>query len=100
MKIKINDKLIGVDGITPITSPDTKAALTLKDVCINSILSPIQDEDQKAKYEKYELYKKLRDAKADIELTAEQIVLLKNCVGKFQPPLIMGQVFDLLEKTK
>lgn len=100
MKIKINEKLIGVDGITPITGPETNAALTLKDVCINSILSPIQEDDQKAKYEKYELYKVLRDAKAEVELAAEQIVLLKKCVGKFQPPLVMGQVFDMLEKTK
>ena len=98
MKLKLNEKLIGIDGIKPIISPETNAALTLKDICINSILSPLQDDDQKAKYEKYELYKILRDAKVDAELTAEHIVLLKKCIGKFQPQLVMGQCFDLLEK--
>ena len=97
MKILINQKLLGLDGKTPIINPD-KSFLTLKDVCVNSILSPLQEDDQKAKYEKYELYKILRDANTEVELTAEHIVLLKKCIGKFQPPLVMGQCFDLLEK--
>jgi hypothetical protein len=96
MKIKINEKLKGVDGKDIITG--TNAAMTLKDVCISSILSPIQDDDEKKKFEKYEIYKLLRDAKIEVTLTAEQIAVVKKAVGKFQPPLVMGQCFELLEK--
>jgi hypothetical protein len=98
MKVKINEKIKGIDGVQPVISPDTKVELTLRDVCVSSILTPMQDDDQKSKYEKYELFKKLRDAKVEVELTAAEIVLIQKCIGKFQPALILGQCFEMLEK--
>lgn len=96
MKIKIDEKLRNIDGSDIVMG--NAPAMTLKEICITSILSPIQDEDEKKKYEKYEIFKLLRDAKSEVTLTAEQITVVKKAIGKFQPPLIMGQCFDLLEK--
>ena len=98
MKIKINKEIKGVDGINSIINSDTKKALTLKDVCINAVLMPMQEDDWKKKFEKWEIFKKLRDAKEEVDLSVEQISIIKNAVGKFQPPLIMGQVFEMIEK--
>ena len=95
MKIRMNQQLIGVDK-KPIVKPGNPP-MTLKDICIGSILTPIEGDDEKKKFEKYEIFKKIRDAKAETELKAEEIVVIKKAIGKFQPPLIMGQCFEMLE---
>jgi len=92
MKIKINTQLTGAEG--KLIDP----ALTLKEVCINSILTPIQEDKEKTKLDKYDIFKKLRDAKIEVELKAEEIVVIKKAIGLLQPPLIMGQCFEMLEK--
>jgi hypothetical protein len=96
MKIKINEELKNINGESIIQGG--LSPMTLRDVCITSILSPIQEDDQKKKYEKYEIFKKLRDAKEEVILMTEEIAVIKNAIGKLQPPLIMGQCFELLEK--
>jgi hypothetical protein len=96
MKIKIDEQLKDVEG-KPIIS-NGRAPLTLRDVCINSILSPIDGDDEVKKYAKYEIFKKLRNAKDEAILTVEEIAVIKKMIGRFQPPLILGQCFELLEK--
>jgi hypothetical protein len=95
MKVKINQELKDAEGNSIVNGKNLK--LLLKDVCIASILSPIQGDEEKAKLDKYEIYKKLRDAKQEVELTAEEITLLKKAIGKLQPQLIMGQCFEMIE---
>jgi RNase P/RNase MRP subunit p30 len=95
MKIKISEVLKNYDGSDIINDNTPK---TLRDVCITSLLSPLQEDDEKKKLEKYEIFKLLRDEKHEVTLTAEQISIIKRAVGKFQPQLIMGQCFELLEK--
>ena len=104
MKLKINQELKDAEGKSIIPA-EGRPKLLLKDVCITSILSPIKDDDEKSKFSKYEIYKKLRDAKKDrdresvlVDLTAEEIALLKKCIAFFQPQLIKGQCFEMIEK--
>jgi hypothetical protein len=97
MKLKINQELKDAEGKS-IIAAEGRPKLLLKDVCITSILSPIKDDDEKTKFNKYEIFKKLRDVKTEVELTAEEIALLKKCIAFFQPQLIMGQCFEMIEK--
>lgn len=97
MKVQLNEKILSVDGTSPLNNPETGRILTLRDVCVNSLLSPIQEDNEVKKYEKYELFKKIRDASSEVELKAEEIVIIKKCIGHFQPPLILGQAYDLLD---
>jgi hypothetical protein len=99
MKIKINETLKGIDGVE-ILKGDKGHALTLKDICVNSVLTPIQEDDDRKKFEKYEIFKKVRDAKDFVELTVEEIALTKKAIGKIQPPLIMGQCYEMLENNE
>ena len=109
MKIKINQVLLGVDD-KPLTNADDKTNLTLKDICINSLLAPVYDsnnkpEDGKKKVEKYEIYKLVKNAKMQdgsiwVVLTAEQITVIKKCIEEFQPQLILGQCFEMIEAVK
>jgi hypothetical protein len=94
MKIKINQKLLDALGKEIVNNA---TPLTLKDVCIGSILTPIDGDDEKKKFEKYLIYKKLRDATDEADLTIEDLAIIKKGIGKFQPPLILGQCFELLE---
>jgi hypothetical protein len=99
MKVKINQKLFGADGVTPISdkkgtlpmvvykkmislkedsvlnlnynevkecldSLEGEHPLTLRDVCVNSLLTPMDGDDEIKKYEKWEIFKKLRDLKS------------------------------------
>lgn len=99
MKIKINEALKGIDGVTPLPNPDGKGAnLTLKDIIIASLLSPIQGESEKEKLERYDAFKKVRDSSVEVDLKAEEVVIIKKTVGKFQPPLVMGQAFEMIDK--
>jgi hypothetical protein len=102
MKIKINQKLTDSEG-NEIILPG-KPAMTLKDVIVSSILQPKEQETQESKYEKYAIFKKIKDAKPEadttiaVDLKIEDIALIKKAIGELQPPLIMGQCFDILEQ--
>lgn len=95
MKVKLNEELKGVDGIE-ILKNDKGRPITLRDVCINSVLSPMEGDDDRKKFERYEIFKKIRDTE-DCVLSSEEITTLKKTIAKHNPPLIMGQCWDLLE---
>jgi hypothetical protein len=97
MKVKIDAKLMDADGKKPIVVDQSGTNLTLREVCIKSLLTPIKDEDERKKWKRYEIFKKVRDGADTIELKAEEIVLVKEYVGKTQPVLVMGQCWELLE---
>ena len=96
MKITVTTKLTGIDGKQLSITPNVP--LTLKDVCITSILTPVEGDGEKQKWEKYEIFKKLVEPTTLVELKAEEIAVIKKAIGRMQPPLIMGQCFELLEK--
>jgi len=99
MKIKLNQQLKSVDNKSPIIG-ERNEPLTLRNICINAVLAPIEGEDQKKKWEKYEIFKKLRDANDEVDLKVEEIVVIKNGIGRFNPPLILGQCFEMLEDIR
>lgn len=99
MKIKVNETLKGIDGVE-VLKGEKGRPLTLKDICINSILSPDQGDDDKKKFEKWEIFKKVRDANDFAELTVEEITIVKKSIGKIQPPLILGQCYEIIESSK
>lgn len=97
MKVNLNTPIYLHDGITELK--DNNKVVTMKDVCITSLLQPLQEDDQKSKWDKYSLYKKLKDfTEGILSLSTEEIMLIKTASGKVQPTLVMGQIFDNLEK--
>ena len=96
MKIKINEELKDAQGKS--IPGERGEVITLKEVCIVSILSVVQGDDQQTKMLKYDLFKKLREATVEVDLTAEEITVVKKAIAHFQPQLIMGQCFEMIEK--
>lgn len=97
MKIKFNQPILDEQD-EQIKVPG-KPNLTLRDVCVNSLLSNQQEDKEKEKFERYEVFQKIKKADKDgmVDLSTEEIVIIKKAVGVFQPPLLLGQAFNMLE---
>lgn len=102
MKITISTQLKQMDGIKPMPNLEKNGIpLTLKDVCMSALLIPTAKDDGKQKDADYKLFKeKLRDAGKEVELTAEEVARIKEKIGLTQPPLILGQAWEMLEKNQ
>jgi len=101
MKINVNQVLKNLAGETLKDNDGTGKAIdaTLKLAIINSVLAPVQNKNESGveKVKKYELAKKVY-ANDEIDLTAEEITLIKQRVGEVYAPLLVGQIFEMLEK--
>ena len=98
MVIKVDTLLKNMDGQVMKDMVDGEAVdATLRVAMVNAVLSPVERESGTDKVKKYELAKKIHNATDDVELTAEDISLIKGRVGEVFPALIVGQVFDILE---
>jgi len=115
MIVNLKHEILGIDD-KPIINPQTNLPRTLQSVIIGALLFPKgrrnpqtgaieQPEDtDKEKFEKYELYKRVKAVNVDvknadttIELTAEEISKIKKLIHEIEPQLIMGQCWDMLE---
>jgi len=115
MKINLKQNILGIDD-KPIISTQTNLPRTLKSVIIGALLFPKgrrnpqtgaieQPEDtDKEKFEKYELYKRVKAVNIDvknadttIELTAEEISKIKKLIHEIEQQLVMGQCWEKLE---
>ncbi len=97
MKININQVLTQLNG-QPIKDTDESGKAvdaTVRNALVNAVLLPEQNEKGTQKVLKYELAKKIYQAKEDVEVTAEEVVMLKRVVGEAFAPLIVGQLMEL-----
>jgi hypothetical protein len=99
MKVKVNQIILD-ENEKPIILKTGESAKTLKDVIVASITIPVQGEEEQIKMERYEVWKKLRGIKTEVDFSVEELALIKKYIGKFQPPIIMGQCFEMIEIGK
>ncbi len=105
MKVKVNVTLKTIDGneMKDVDGEGKAVDATLKLAIVNALLAPAQNEKGVDKVRTYELAKKVYSVDGDelVELSAEDITLIKEKVGEtFPSPLVVGQVFDLLEQKE
>lgn len=98
MKIDFSSQLLGLDG-KQIIMPDEKPAV-LSSVCVTALMAIYPDEVSLSGDEKYRRYKiaGLIYPGGAIEITAEDVALLKKLTAKCYGPLIVGPAHDALEK--
>ena len=109
MKIKINSIMKNAYG-DPLKSqrkkpkkkpedPDVFEEMILKDAMVNSLLGEYEGEKLtgELKLERYRLAMKIQDAKAEIEISSKEIVLIKDLIAKSWSPLISGQAWEMIE---
>lgn len=99
IEVDFDVKLTTIDG-KPFTGPDGKETeTTLASICQNALLAGYPDEQNLSGIEKvarYGMALKIRDEKK-WDLTATEVELLKKLVAKAFPPLIVGQVWAILD---
>lgn len=96
--LKPNGELAKANGkfvTRTVETPEDK--LELKQVCIESLLTDSPEENPDLKDAKYTLFKKFHEANGEIDITAEDLVLVKAQIRKVYSTFIMGQAHEMLE---
>jgi len=97
MKYDLSVKIVDIKG-QPIK--DSKIELTVKDICVQSLLANFESEkiDGVEKYKRFKLSQRLENNKNKvIGLNVEEVSLIKKLLGMAYTTLIVGQVYDILE---
>ena len=107
MDLNLNQALKSVNG-SDILSPleegeEERKPFLMRTVCVNALLEPNQDDknlngEKKAK--SYHLAMEIYKTKGKIDLSIDDIKLLKDLIGRMPSPLIVGQAFDILDPPK
>ena len=85
--------------MTDLDGKDFGDKATLKQVCFGAISTPMQGDDQiplDKKMKQYSLLQKI-NAGGEVDLSAEDIALIKERGGKLFPILVFGRMVDALE---
>lgn len=93
MRIDFGQQLIGLDGTGLV---DTGRPLTLQRVCVNGLLNHGATGVKAEPYDRYRLAMRLH-AGGTVELSTDEVVLVKKCVNGSYPPLVVGQAYEMLE---
>jgi len=97
MLVKVNVPLKTLDGQTMRDNVDGQAVdATVRMAIVNAVLSPVQKESGIEKVKKYELAKKIY-ASDEVDLNEDEIKLIKDRVGETFPPIVVGQIYELLK---
>ena len=107
MKINLNQKLKTFDGETLKTSKQIgkkieEVPFTISEAIINSLTANFEDEKDLTGEEKVKRFiiaqKVQRNKDKTIDLSVEDVSMVKKLVGKAFGVLIVGQVWEILEK--
>jgi len=97
MLVKVDVPLKTLDGQVMKDNVDGKAVdATVKLAIVNAVLSPVQNEKGVDKVKKYELAKRIYTSD-EVDLNEDEIKLIKERVGESYPPIVVGQIYELLK---
>ena len=97
MLVKVDTSLKTLDGQVMKDNVDGQAVdATVQMAIVNAVLSPVEREKGVDKVKKYELAKKIY-ASDEVDLNEDEIKLIKDRVGETFPPIIVGQIYELLK---
>ena len=99
MKLDLKTQLVKLDG-TPLPTDDGKGQLGVRDVLTNTLLGHFeQEQPQPDGAEKTRRYHLAREVlrKDVVSISETDRVMLKKLVSFRYTPLVVGQMFDILE---
>ena len=102
MKIDFSTVLVDIEGKALDSSPEDKTPATVSKVAIEALLATFSDEtiEGAEKLKRWELASKIKNAVSLVDITVEEITLVKKLIGKAFGPTVVGQVYQLLEGGK
>jgi len=98
MLVKVNQILKTMDGqeMKDVDGQGNAIDATAKLAMVNALLSPVQNEKGVDKVRKYELARKIYQVD-EIDLNEDEIKEIKERVGEIFPPIVVGQIYELLK---
>lgn len=98
MKIDFSRTLTNLDGSQIVVQADkAPRPLTLGDVAANSLLADDRDATGAQKVARFSLALKVYEAKEPLDLTPEDVSLIRERVGQTCVPLICGRSYQMLD---
>lgn len=94
MRIDMKQTLIA-RGKTPMKYENEDATLGL--IAYAALITLSDNVDRAERLKRGRLALRIEAADGTIELKAEEIALIKECIGKIFPPLVVVQTEDMLE---
>lgn len=94
----LDEKFTRIDG-TPMEK-NGAPPITLRRVMVHAILDPREQCEPEEKVRRYNLAHEIQEAKIAVELSENDIQLIKNKVGQLYPPIVVGQAWNLLDQKK
>lgn len=75
---------------------ENEKVIMVKDICANALLSTEEKMEGRVKLENWNLAQKVYKG-GDVDLTPEEIVKIRELVGKNYTTLIVGQIYDIVK---
>lgn len=104
MNVNVMQVIHGFDGAELKADPkpgqarEAAGPLTLREVITNALVCYLPDEkpNGKAAFDRYRMAKKIHD-NDEVDLTIEEIAMIKNRVGSLYLPNVVGGAWSLLD---
>ena len=96
----LNKTFKNVDG-TEIVDPQTKDVIKLSVICINALLTPREDDNKLSgvdKVKRWKLAQEIYSKPEEIDLSAEDVTLLKDLIAKSYGTVVTAQAWEMLEE--
>ncbi|MCM2441200.1 hypothetical protein HGO34_15870 [Agrobacterium vitis] len=101
MKIDFTQKLLSLDGLPMNGAPlGVEGDTTLSHVAVAALMMTFPDEQHlagTAKFERYQLARRVHDVKEPVDLKVEEVALLKDLIGRAFSPSVIGPAYSLLD---
>ena len=101
MLVDFAQKFKTLDGKPMTRTLDNLEEVDLKSVSIEALLNadpdPNINTDGPEKVKRYDLVLRINKCDGKIKVTAEEVTLIKNLIGKMFPVMVVGQAYKFLE---
>jgi hypothetical protein len=90
--------LLDMDG--EVIDEKVGVPATLRSVSVSSLLAAYPDEQGLGgdeKFRRWELASKIKNGTDPVEVTVDEVALVKKLIGKAYAPIIVGQAWKMLE---
>ena len=101
--MQVNMNKVLVDMLDREIKGEEGVPITLRLVSMNALCLAFEDERNlggEEKLKRWELALRIKNSSESVQVTAEELALIKKVVAKAYAPLVSGQAWKLLEETK
>lgn len=100
MKVNFSQEMYDLDG-KKLVEPPMSRPVTLRTLAVNVLMAAFEDEKHlsgEEKVKRYDMALLVHNSKDDlIDMSIEDVALIKRLIGQAYGPLLVGQAWKMLE---